>query len=194
MEFRTTQPKHCKSGNLQSAEGSSSPACLLFLAPKWYRGSQSPGPSWSSKRVRCWVSWDTATMRPEPGSACPPNVAWVRNRATDSTPHRRSHPCPHELLFTESMTSLCSNHCPCLVGGAKISSLAPENLSAMGMLGDQCHMEIGTAGRSQGVPIASEKFNKASTDDWDTSRWLLHLQGDGAREMWKSGVARWQDS
>lgn len=60
----------------------------------------------------------------------------------------------------------------------------------MGMLGDQCHMEIGMAGRSQEVPIATEKFNKASTDERDTSRWLLwDLQGDGAREIRSLKVA-----
>lgn len=60
----------------------------------------------------------------------------------------------------------------------------------MGMLGDQCHMEIEMVGRSQEVPIATKKFNKASIDDQDTSRWLLwDLQGDGAREIRSSKVA-----
>lgn len=82
------QSKPCKSGSLQSAGGPSGPACLLSLAPKQYRWSQSLG-----QRVRCWVPWDMATMWPEPGSACPPNAAWIRNRATGSTPHRKHH-CP----------------------------------------------------------------------------------------------------
>lgn len=35
--------------------------------------------------------------------------------------------------------------------------------------------------------LATEKFNKASTNDRDTSRWpLWDLWVDGAREMWTS--------
>lgn len=54
----------------------------------------------------------------------------------------------------------------------EIPSLAPENPSAMGMLGDQCHVEIGMAGAEgmREAPIASEEFNIASADDRDTSR------------------------